>query len=257
MRVANAHIVITGGSRGIGASLAREVVRRGARVTLLARREGPLKELATELDAHAVPIDLTSADELDGLIGQIEDIAGPIDALVNNAAVAVSGEFVNSSAAEIRNHLLTNLAAPMELCRQIAPRMIARGHGNLMAISSISAEFALRNVASYGASKAGLNQFQVNLRRELKRTPIHVGLAILGGVETDMLVDGRRDPVIAAVDRRFRMLGALHPDNVATTLADALEQDRRTVVMPRVIAPSYHLRQVPSRLADALTWRID
>src|SRR5271154_4071348 len=98
MKLRESHIVITGASRGIGAALARIVAQRGARVTLLARSEGPLKTLATQLGGHAMPVDLTSAAALDGLIDRIENHAGPIDALVNNAAYAVSGEFIARTA---------------------------------------------------------------------------------------------------------------------------------------------------------------
>ena len=257
MKLRGSHIVITGASRGIGAALARVVTDRGARVTLLARSEGPLKAIATQLGGLAVPVDLTSAEQLDGLIGRIESDAGPIDALVNNAAYAVSGEFIQRGDQQLRTHILTNLLAPMELCRQVAPRMIERGHGNLLAVSSVGAELSTRNTACYSASKAGLNQFTLNLRRELRRAPITVSLAVLAGVDTDMLAEGRRDPVLAAVDRRLKLLGALNPDDVAVALAKALETDRETLVMPKAVAPMYHLRQVPSRLADLLMYKID
>jgi short-subunit dehydrogenase len=257
MKLSGSHIVITGASRGIGAALARIVAERGARVTLLARSEAPLKALATQLGGLALPVDLTSPEELDGLVDRIESDAGPIEALVNNAAYAASGEFIDRSAQQLRTHILTNLVAPMELCRQLVPRMIDRGHGNLMTISSVGAELSTRNTACYSASKAGLNQFTLNLRRELRRAPITVSLAVLAGVDTDMLAEGRQDPVLAAVDRRLKLLGALNPDAVAVAVAGALETDRETLVMPKAVAPMYHLRQVPSRFADLLMYKID
>jgi len=257
MKLRESHIVITGASRGIGAALARIVAQRGARVTLLARSEGPLKTLATQLGGHAMPVDLTSAAALDGLIDRIENDAGPIDALVNNAAYAVSGEFIARTAHQTQMHILTNLLAPMELCRQVAPRMIERGHGNLLTVSSVAGELSTRNTACYSASKAGLNHFTANLRRELHRTPLTVSLAVLAGVDTDMLAEGRQDPVLAAVDRRLKLLGALNPDQVATAIAETLETDRQTLVMPKAAAPMYHLRQAPSRVADLLMHNID
>jgi NADP-dependent 3-hydroxy acid dehydrogenase YdfG len=78
MRLADSHIVITGASRGIGESLAREVAGCGARVTVLARSAGRLKDLADELGGLAVPVDLCAADELDSIIERIEAQAGPI-----------------------------------------------------------------------------------------------------------------------------------------------------------------------------------
>jgi short-subunit dehydrogenase len=256
MRLADSHIVITGASRGIGESLAREVAGRGARVTVLARSAGRLKELADELGGLAVPVDLCSADELDSIIERIEAQAGPIDALVNNAALSVAGPFVSQPAGVARDQVLANLCAPIELCRQAIPRMLDRGRGTVVAVSSVAAEMALRNVGCYAASKAGLNQLFVNLQRELSSTPVHVTLAILGEVRTQLVEENRRDPVLAGVARRVGKLGSLHPDDVASRLADAMEKDRRQLVLPLVVRPMYGLRQLPSRFSDLVTYGI-
>jgi short-subunit dehydrogenase len=256
MELRDAHVVLTGASRGIGASLARVLAARGARLTLLARSELPLKALAEEVGGYAVPIDLAAPDALDGIVDRIEAAAGPVSAVVNNAAYAQAGEFVSRSAVEARAHILTNLVAPMELYRQVLPRMLERGSGNLMSVSSVAGELSTRNTTCYSASKAGLNQLTINLRRELKRTPVVVSLAVLSSVATDMLTEGRRDPVLAAVDERLKLMGALAPDAVALALADALARDRETLVLPKVVAPMYHLRQVPNRITDLLMYRI-
>ena len=86
--------------------------------------------------------------------------------------------------------MVTNLAAPIQLCRQVVSEMIRRGRGSVLNVSSVGAEVSTRNTTCYSASKAGLNQFTVNLRRELRRTPLTVSLAILAGVDTDMLAEG-------------------------------------------------------------------
>jgi short-subunit dehydrogenase len=257
MELRNSHVVLTGASRGIGASLARTLAAGGARLTLLARSEAPLKALAAEVDGHPVTVDLSAPEQLDGLVARIEAEAGPVDALINNAAYALAGEFVARTASEASAHVLTNLVAPMELYRQVLPGMLKRGRGNLMSVSSVAGELSTRNTTCYSASKAGLNQLTINLRRELRRTPVVVSLAVLSSVATDMLTEGRRDPVLAAVDQRLKLMGALDPDSVAGTLADALRRDRETVVLPKVVAPMYHLRQVPNRFADLLMYRID
>jgi short-subunit dehydrogenase len=257
MDLRNSHVVLTGASRGIGACLARELAARGARLTLLARSELPLKVLAEETNGNPVVLDLSSPEQLQGIVDRIEREAGPIDAMVNNAAYAVSGEFLARTAEEASAHILTNLVAPMELYRQVLPRMLDRGRGNLMSVSSVAGELSTRNTTCYSASKAGLNQLTINLRRELRRTPIVVGLAVLSSVATDMLTEGRRDPVLAAIDRRLKLMGALAPEGVASALTDALCRDRETLVLPKVVAPMYHLRQIPNRFADLLMYRID
>lgn len=257
MEFRDSHVVITGASRGIGASLAREVARRGARVTLLARTEGPLKQLADELDGFAMTIDLACAEGLDGIIDRIEERGGPVTALVNNAALAFAGEFIDQTAEQARSQILTNLYAPTELCRQVIPRMLERGGGNVVAISSVAAEVALRNVGCYAAAKAGLNQLFANLQREMSRTPVTVTLALLGEVQTDMVARNRRDPVLNQVADRVGRMGSLRPEDVARRLADALQRDRQLLIMPPVLKPVYHMRQVPSRFSDLLTRGID
>jgi short-subunit dehydrogenase len=253
MRLENAHVVITGASRGVGASIARAVVARGAKVTLLARNEEKLKELAENLGGHAVPVDLSSLDQLDGLIGRIEEEFGSIDVFVNNAAVSVNGEFVKQSAADVRTQFFTNLVAPALLCNQIVPLLVERRHGAVITVSSIAGELATRNIACYSASKGGLSQFMLGLARELRGTPVHVGLVILGEVQTDMLIEARKDPYIAAVADRLGKFGSLDPDDVGRGVARAVEEERETLVMPRLLAPTYFLRQLPNKFSDLLT----
>ncbi len=93
MQLHDRHVVITGASRGIGAAIARECAARGARVTLVARSAGPLADLATDLGGHAIAADLSDPSVMAGLVARIDQEAGPVDVLVNNAGVDVAGGF--------------------------------------------------------------------------------------------------------------------------------------------------------------------
>ena len=244
------HTVITGAPRGIGAALAREFASRGSRVTVLARNAESLKAVAAETDGTAMTVDL--AEDLDGLVDRIEDLGGPIDVLVNNAAVVIPGSFAGLSGADVRMHVKVNLQAPMELCAQVIPKMLERERGAIVTISSLLGEISSPNTAPYAASKAGLTHFTENLRRELRRTPIHVLLAILGVVETDMMLQTHEDPVLTKIAGRLGRIGSMTSQDVAERIVTALEQQRPSLVLPKLVGPTYHLRQLPTRLTDVL-----
>lgn len=249
MQIRDAHVVITGASRGVGAALARALHQRGARLSLLAR-SASLSELARELDARAYTVDLGDPSGLSTLVDRIEADSGPIDALINNAAVARAGSFLSMSAAELREHVLTNLLSPMELCRLVTPRMLERQRGHLLTISSVAGEVAARNVAAYSATKSGITQFTEVLQREIKRSPVKASVLVLGEIQTQMLVEGRKDPLLAAVANRIGAMGTLTPESVAESAIEMLESDVALRVRPRVAAPMVYLRRLPTKLMD-------
>jgi short-subunit dehydrogenase len=246
------HVVVTGASRGLGASIARAAALRGARVTLVARTGARLQALADDLGGRPVIADLSDLEQARDLVPRIEAEIGPIDVLVNNAAVSLTGPFLDQQVDDLQKVFLTNVVAPVTLCSQVVPRMIQRQRGVVMTVSSIAGETALAHETAYCASKGSLTQFVVGLRKELRGTPVRIGVAILGEVKTDMLVEARQDPLVAAVADRLSVLGSLDPDDVAVRITDAIEHDRTTVIMPRALAPMYYLRQLPDLVTDQL-----
>src|SRR5438105_3765514 len=99
MELAGRRVLITGASRGIGQALAERFTAAGARVALVARSEGPLKELADRLGGIAYPCDLCEPDQVADLIDRVE-ADGPVDVLVNNAGVDLTGSFLANSSDE-------------------------------------------------------------------------------------------------------------------------------------------------------------
>jgi uncharacterized protein len=253
--------VVTGASRGIGAALARELAGRGATVTVVARSEAALKEVATEIGGHAVVADLAEPTALDGLIARIEAEAGPVDVLVNNAALAVVNPLADQSPGDIRQSFAVNCVAPAELCRQVLPGMLARVQGRLVCISSLAGITAFPTLTTYGATKAGLVHFTAALQRELRRTPVRATIVQLGEVAgTDLMEQARRSPTIAAVSARLsrvKALPTLTPQGVAREIADAAEAGVRHLVTPRRVTPVHLIRELPSRLSDALLAGLD
>jgi short-subunit dehydrogenase len=238
--------------------VAREFAARGASVTVVARREAPLKEVAKEIGGQAVTADLTDPAALGGLIARIETENGgrPVDVLVNNAALAVVNRLADQSADDIRQSFALNCVAPAELCRQVLPGMLARGRGRIVCISSLSGITAFPTLTTYGATKAALAHFTAALQRELRRTPVRATIVQLGEVAgTDMMERARQSPTIAAVSERLnkvRALPLLTPSQVAREIADATEAGVRHRIAPKRVTPVHLIRELPSRLNDGL-----
>src|SRR5689334_5321581 len=241
MELRNTRALITGASRGLGKSIAEVLAARGAEVALVARDAESLKLLAKELGGKAYPTDLTDPAAVEALLPRVE-ADGPIDVLVNNAGIDRVGLFPDASAADVQKLLQVNLAAPLELCRQAMPGMVSRGRGHIVNVSSYGAISQGPGVTLYATSKAGLSHFTAGIRSELRNSPVGTTLVQIGEVKTDMIDHIRQfTPARKTIERfeRMRMLPAeaLEPVEVATAIADAIEHNRRHVILPKRIAP--------------------
>ncbi|MEB3979707.1 SDR family NAD(P)-dependent oxidoreductase [Mycobacterium sp. 663a-19] len=261
MKLNNTRVLVTGASRGLGRSIAEVLTARGAEVALVARNGEALELLAKELDGKAYPTDLTDHATVEALIDRVE-ADGPVDGLVNNAGLDHVGLFPDATAQQVRDLLQVNLAAPMELCRQLMPRMVARGRGHIVNVSSQGALSVTPGVTLYGTSKAGLSQFTHGLRQELRGTPVGTTLVQIGAVKTDMIDNIRGfGPTRRVIERfeRWHMAPreALEPGVVADAIADAIEHERKYVTLPRQLAPTAAMTELPRRLSEILIAGLD
>ena len=254
MDLTDAHVLVTGASRNIGEGLAREFHRRGARVTLVARSEGPLRELAAELGGTAIVADLIDRDGRDGLIARAEAEAGaPVDVLVHNAGMDCAGAFDALSADELEGLMTLNLLVPMELTRQALPGMIARGRGHILMLSSLAGTAVLPGMVGYCTSKAGLTQFTAGLRADLRGLPIGTTVVEAGLIPTDMRVRLLDNPPTAAAFRRFYRLGILTDtplEKVCRGAVDGVAKGRRHVRYPRRALAFPLLTEAPRRMTE-------
>jgi uncharacterized protein len=261
VKLRNTRALITGASRGLGRSIAESLAERGAEVAVVARNGAALELLAKDLDGKAYPTDLTDPQAVGALIERVE-ADGPIDVLVNNAGLDCVRLLPDTSAQEMRDLMQVNLLAPMELCRQLMPRMLVRGRGHIVNVSSVGAVSVSPGVTVYATSKAGLSHFTAGIRQELKGRPVGTTLVQIGAVKTDM-IDGIRafGPARRAIERsqRFHMLPRedLEPEAVANAIAEAIERGRQYVTLPRRIAASAILTELPRRMSAAMLAGID
>lgn len=257
MDLKRAHVVITGGSKGIGAALAHELNRRGARLTLVARPSSALKATAAATGAHTLESDLSDLDQVDGLIGRAETCGGPVDVLVNNAALGATQHFATVPPELVRKVLNTNLVAPVELSHQVLPSMLDRDHGAILNVSSVVGELPMPHLTCYGTTKAGLSMFTLQAQRDILSTKVNLSVFVLGAVPGTQIHDeGIKDEVIAKVAAKLGVISKLTPEKIAIRMADSLESDfRGTVALPRSSAPVVAWRRLPIPLVDLIISR--
>lgn len=261
MKLQNSRALITGASRGLGKTIAEVLAARGVDVALVARNGDALEAVAKELNGKAYPTDLGDPVAVEGLIDRVE-VDGPLDIVVNNAGIDHVGRFHEIGSEQIRQLLQVNLAAPMEICRQVMPRMIERGRGHIVNVSSMGAISQGPGLTLYGTSKAGLSHFTAGIRIELRGKPVKTTLVQIGEVKTDMIDNIRGfGPARRTIERsiRWRMIPreSLDPVAVSTAIADAIEHNRRHVIMPRSIVAMAKMTEFPRRISELMLTGID
>jgi short-subunit dehydrogenase len=244
-------VLITGASRGIGKDLVRGFAAAGAQVALVARGADPLHALAAEHGGRAYPTDLTDRDAVRALIARVE-ADGPVDVLINNAGDECIGRFTSMDADTLELIVHLNALATAELCRQALPRMLARGEGRLVNVSSFAGIVCPPHLAAYAATKAFVTHLSVNLAFELKDTPITCTKVEIGEVaDTGLMDKGRTEPELAGMfDRmyRLRMSRLITPAEITAATIDAVRRGRASVRLPRRLAPASYLSDVPRRM---------
>jgi short-subunit dehydrogenase len=224
--------LVTGASSGIGAAIARELARRGHGVTLAARREERLRELADELASeHGVRAETVSADVADSdararLPDELEERGLAVEVLVNNAGYGSGGKFVEldgeSEAAMVR----TNVEAVVSLTSAFLPDMVERRRGAVLNIASLIAFQPVPFQATYGATKAAVLSFTDAIHEELRGTGVTVTAVCPGPVRTEFGEAGG----FGGADDRIPGFLWLSAEKVAADAVEGLERGERVVV---------------------------
>jgi short-subunit dehydrogenase len=183
-------VLVTGASSGIGAEIARELARRGHGLALVARRQGPLDDLAAELTtrdgvrAEVVPADLSDLDARRGIGEELAARGVAVSALVNNAGFSTTGPVAHSDPDREVAMIRTDVEAVAHLCSLHVPAMVERGAGAVLNVASTAAFQPLPGQAGYGASKAFVLSYSHGLRGELAGTGVGCTVLCPGPVET-------------------------------------------------------------------------
>ena len=218
MNLAGRTVLLTGATGGLGHAIARRLRTEGAQLVLTGRREDVLGALADETGARSIAIDMTDPDAVERLAGECADV----DILVANAGLPASGKLTSFSVEEIDRALTVNLRAPIVLARQLAERMVARGSGHLVFMSSLAGKSGTPRASIYSATKFGLRGFGQSLREDLRGTGVGVSVIFPGFVRDAGLFHDSGAKVPAWV-------GTSAPEEVAEAVVRAITRDRGEV----------------------------
>jgi gluconate 5-dehydrogenase len=169
--LAGRRALVTGGTQGIGAALARGLGQAGASLVINARTKANVDSFVGKLqqeglEATGAVFDITDAEAVQNAIEEIEKTAGPIDILVNNAGVIRRAPAEDLTEADWNTVIYTNLTAPFVLSKYVGRRMIARKCGKIINICSLMSELGRDSVSAYAAAKGGLKMLTRNLATE-------------------------------------------------------------------------------------------
>lgn len=232
---------MTGASSGIGVDIARELASRGYGVTLVARREQKLRELAAELSG-AVRVEVIACDiaDPDARAALFDEVAGrglTVDILVNNAGIGTIGAVAKSTVAAEIAQVRVNVEAVIDLTTRAVQQMVPRGRGAILNVGSTAGLYPFPGQTGYAGTKAFVINYTDGLRTELAGTGITVTTLIPGPVRTEFLQSaGMDEKTFAAAFPKFLWRSSR---DVARVGVEALDGDRGSVIpgLPnRVIA---------------------
>jgi len=184
MELTNKQVVITGGTDGLGLSLARKCVEKGAKVFIIGRNEEKLNKVVSELgqNARGFCADVRKLSELEKIADRIENV----DILINNAGVWLEGEVTHNSEQAISETIDTNLKGVIYTTKAFLPKMQKTEEAHIFNITSTSGIRGRENQSVYVASKFGVTGFTESLKLELANTNIKVTGFYPGGMRTQL-----------------------------------------------------------------------
>jgi NAD(P)-dependent dehydrogenase (short-subunit alcohol dehydrogenase family) len=226
MALAGKVAVVTGGSRGIGFSVARRLLELGAQVAVVGTDEATITQAAASLGRGCVGVraDVRLESDVAALVTRVEQHFGGIDILINNAGVGSFRAVEHTTLDEWRRVIDTNLTGVFLCTRQVLPRLRARGGGWIINISSLASTNPFADGATYCASKAALNAFTDALMQEVRHDGIRVASVLPGSVKTDFM----RSAAGSRGDRPDEDW-KLSPDDVAQAVVDLVAHPSRSL----------------------------
>ena len=250
--------LVTGGSGGIGAYIARALARAGSNVVISGRREEALASVVAELRqmgvaAEAVPGDLYERAHLDALIERSEAALGPLDVLVNNAGVEHAAAFTRYTRDELTSMIDLNLTAPLLLTHAVLPGMLERGRGHVVFIASVAGKLGPPYQAPYAATKAGLIGITQSLRSQYLHAPVGFSVICPGFVAGE----GMYQRIVEQGMSSNRLMGTTTIEKVADKVVDAIRRDLPEVIESGTpLRPILALGQLSPRLVERVAPRI-
>ena len=189
MRLLNLKCVVTGGASGIGAATVRRFAAEGAHICILDRDLSAAEALAAKLgDSHlAMELDVRFEAGVEQVAEAVYDRWGHVDVLVNNAGSELNKTYDGTTVEEWDKVLDTDLKGPWLLCKHFVPRMVERGSGSVINISSLNGLVGFPLSTAYGSAKGGLVVFTRDMAIELATSGVRINCVCPGVIETPMM----------------------------------------------------------------------
>lgn len=258
VQIAGAQVVVTGAGSGIGEATALRCARRGARVACVDVDGGAAAATAQACGAEATAwtCDVSDAAAVHDLAAAIEDAAGPVDVLVNNAGVGIGGPFLEAGVEDWDWLMGVNLDGVAYGCRAFGARMVERGRGQVVNVASGAAFIMSRDMAAYCASKAAVLALSKCLRADWAGHSVGVSAICPGVIDTPIPANTRMFGAMASrqekIVRAFRR--GHSPDLVARAIVRAAEKDHAVVPVGFEAEIAYRLLPVvPGPVQGLLT----
>jgi short-subunit dehydrogenase len=244
--------LVTGASAGIGAALARELARSGAKLILTARRKERLEDLAAELTAQGTEVrivlaDLTEPDAPQAIYDATAAAGLAVEVLINNAGLGQYGEFASTNLDQELSQVRVNCEAVVHLSRLFVPAMVERRRGWVMVVSSVASFQPLPFLSTYAATKVFDRFFALGLAEEVAPYGVKVSALCPGPTESEFFVVAGADkfPAAAKMGGRRRQTA----EEVVRLGLEALVKGKRTLIPyfgGRISA--FGVRFLPARL---------
>ncbi len=230
--LAGKHAIVTGGARGIGAAIARQLLDSGARVSLVGRSESALAAAVAELRSHGevdgFAADVALGDSVKHAFDQARARFGAIDILINNAGQAASAPFLKTDDEVWQQMLAVNLTGTFLCTREALPDMLAAKWGRIVNVASTAGLTGYGYVAAYCAAKHGVIGLTRSLALEVAAKGVTVNAVCPGYTETDMVKEAVAN-IVAKTGRSEAQAHAelaagnpqkrlVQPDEVASTV---------------------------------------
>ncbi len=222
--------MVTGASSGIGAATARRLAAAGATVALVARRADRLEEVLADCrpgapNSRAWAADLSDSPRAAELALEIWDQLGPLDAIVNNAGIPMRRSAARLTMDEVERVMAVNYFSPVAITLALLPRMLERGTGTIVNVSSLGGRLGIVNEAAYSASKFALAGWSESLAADLLGSGVSVRLVLPGAIDTEIWDQPGNDPP--------DYTGPLVPaDEVADGIVTSLTSDKFEHYLP-------------------------
>jgi short-subunit dehydrogenase len=218
--------LITGASSGIGRSLAVTLARSGCRVGLIARRRSALERVADEIrrggGVAAVEVgDVGDRDQMRRAVTDLAEALGPVDLMIANAGVGIPTTLEPVNIEVVEETIRVNVMGVIYAVDAVLPSMLARGTGQIAAISSLAAYKGMPGESAYCASKAAVNSYMEALRVQVRGRGITVSTICPGFIRTPMTATMTFMPF------------ALGPDEAASRIVGALRRKVKVYNFPR------------------------